>query len=43
MMLATSPLDQKIETLPFEISMAWRNELSAMSPRTSANTIGASG
>src|SRR5690606_91438 len=39
----TSQLDQKIEMFPCDRSMDCRNELSAMSPSTSASTSGASG
>src|SRR5688572_20786137 len=39
----TRPLDQKIETLPSDSTIALRKLLSAMSPRTSASTSGAKG
>ena len=39
----TRPFDQKIVTLPCDSSIAWRNELSAMSPSTSARTKGGNG
>src|SRR5262247_485262 len=39
----TSGLDQKMRTLPPDRSIDWRNEVSAMSPSTSASTSGASG
>src|SRR5262249_4196074 len=41
--LPTSQFDQNTARLPCEISIAWRKALSAMSPSTSARTIGASG
>ena len=39
----TRGFDQKILMLPCDTSMACLNELSAMSPSTSASTSGASG
>ena len=43
MIVPTRPLDQKMETLPWEISRDWRNASSALSPSTIASTSGASG
>ena len=42
-MLPTSGFAQKIDRLPCDSSMACRKLASAMSPSTSANTMGASG
>ena len=39
----TSPLEKKIVMSPCDTSIAWRNEASALSPRTIASTRGASG
>ena len=39
----TSELEKKIRMSPCDISIDWRNESSARSPRTSASTRGASG
>ena len=43
MIVLTSALEKKIVTLPCEINIACRKELSAWSPSTNASTMGANG